>query len=175
MNTKALNTLYSALSKSNFNRITSCKNARDIWHALEMTHEETNQVKKSKIEMLVHQYELFKMLLNEFINCMFTRTTTMTNSLYDLSRNNMNSNIVNQTLRSLLKTCDAKVMAIQKANDLTKLPLEQLIGSLMTYEIIMEKQEQKEKLKKHLKIMHHVDDDDKKGIEKDISLITRQF
>jgi hypothetical protein len=30
MNTKALNTLYNALHKSNFNRITSCKNARDI-------------------------------------------------------------------------------------------------------------------------------------------------
>ena len=35
MNTKALNTLYNALRKSNFNRInfnriTSCKNARDI-------------------------------------------------------------------------------------------------------------------------------------------------
>ena len=40
----------------------------------------------------------------------------------------------------------------------------------------MEKQEQKEKLKKHSKIIHHVDnDDDQKGIEKDISLITRQF
>ncbi|KAJ6949703.1 hypothetical protein NC651_003630 [Populus alba x Populus x berolinensis] len=55
---------------------------------------------------------------------MFTRMTTMTNSLYDLSRNNMNSNIVSKTLRSLLKTCDVKVMVIQKANDLTKLPLE---------------------------------------------------
>ncbi|KAJ6965957.1 hypothetical protein NC652_003748 [Populus alba x Populus x berolinensis] len=55
---------------------------------------------------------------------MFTRMTTMTNSLYDLGRNNMNSNIVSKTLRSLLKTCDVKVMAIQKANDLTKLPLE---------------------------------------------------
>jgi uncharacterized protein YjgD (DUF1641 family) len=124
MNTKALNTLYSALSKSNFNRITSCKNARDIWHALEITHEKTNQVKKSKIEMLVHQYELFKMRLNEFITGMFTRMTTMTNSLYDLGRTNMNSNIMSKTLRSLPKTCDAKVMAIQKANDLTKLPLE---------------------------------------------------
>ena len=74
--------------------------------------------------MLVHQYELFKMRLNEFITGMFTRMTTMTNSLYDLGRTNMNSNIMSKTLRSLPKTCDAKVMAIQKANDLTKLPLE---------------------------------------------------
>ena len=37
------------------------------------------------------------MLLNEFITGMFTRMTTMTNNLYDLGRNNMNSNIVSKT------------------------------------------------------------------------------
>jgi hypothetical protein len=34
MNAKAMNTLYCALCKSEFNRITLCKNTRDIWHAL---------------------------------------------------------------------------------------------------------------------------------------------
>ncbi|KAJ6914350.1 hypothetical protein NC651_016578 [Populus alba x Populus x berolinensis] len=32
-------------------------------------------------------------------------------------------------------------MAIREANNLTKLPLEELIGSLMTHKITMEKQE----------------------------------
>lgn len=32
---KARNTLYYALIRSEFNKITSCKNVRDIWHALE--------------------------------------------------------------------------------------------------------------------------------------------
>jgi hypothetical protein len=62
-----MNTLCCALSVSEFNRISSCKNARDMWHALEVTHECINQVKKSKIDMLVHQYELLKMLPNESI------------------------------------------------------------------------------------------------------------
>jgi hypothetical protein len=34
MDAKAMNTLYCALSKSGLNRHTSCKNTRDIWHAL---------------------------------------------------------------------------------------------------------------------------------------------
>ena len=29
-----MNTLYGTLSKSKFNKISSCKNAKDIWHAL---------------------------------------------------------------------------------------------------------------------------------------------
>ena len=45
MDAKAMNTLYCALSKSGLNRHTSCKNTRDIWYALEVTHEEINQVK----------------------------------------------------------------------------------------------------------------------------------
>ena len=76
---KAMNTLCFALSINKFNRITYCKNVRDIWHTLEITLEETNQVKESKIDTLVHQYELFKMISNEYISSMFTRMTTITN------------------------------------------------------------------------------------------------
>jgi hypothetical protein len=46
MDAKAMNTLYCALNRSKFNRITSCKKARNIWHVLRITHEGTNQVKE---------------------------------------------------------------------------------------------------------------------------------
>ena len=62
MGVKIINTLYCVLSKSEFNIIKSYKNAKDIWHALEVTHKWTNEAKKSKIDMLIHQYELFKIL-----------------------------------------------------------------------------------------------------------------
>ena len=45
MDDKAMNTLYCALNKNEFNRISSCKKARDIWHTLKLTHEGNNQVK----------------------------------------------------------------------------------------------------------------------------------
>jgi hypothetical protein len=54
MDVIAINTLYCALSRSKINRISSCKDAKDIWHALEVTHEGINQVEESKIDMLVH-------------------------------------------------------------------------------------------------------------------------
>ncbi|KAJ6914351.1 hypothetical protein NC651_016578 [Populus alba x Populus x berolinensis] len=52
-----------------------------------------------------------------------------------------NVEITGKIFRSLLKNWEAKVMAIREANNLTKLPLEELIGSLMTHKITMEKQE----------------------------------
>jgi hypothetical protein len=48
----------------------------------------------------------------------------------------------------LPKIWEAKVTVIQEAEDLTKLSLDELIGSLMTYEITMKRQEQGEKPKK---------------------------
>ncbi|RVW75542.1 hypothetical protein CK203_056453 [Vitis vinifera] len=45
-------------------------------------------------------------------------------------------------LRSLPLKWHTKVTAIQEAKDLTKLPLEELIGSLMTYEINLAKKQQ---------------------------------
>jgi len=69
-----------------------------------MTHEGTNKVKESKIGMLVHQYELFKMLPNESITSMFTRMTIITNSFDVLGRIYANADIVSKILRSLPKT-----------------------------------------------------------------------
>jgi hypothetical protein len=91
---KAMNTLYCALSISEFNRIISCKNARDIWNVVEVTYERTNQVKESKIDILVHQYELFKMLPSESITSMFNRMTTTTNSLDAFGRTQTNAEIM---------------------------------------------------------------------------------
>ena len=44
-----------------YTRICQYKSAKKIWRLLEITHEETNQVKESKINLLVHNYELFSM------------------------------------------------------------------------------------------------------------------
>jgi hypothetical protein len=88
--------------------------------------------------------------------------TTITNSLDAHGRTYTNIDIVSKILGSLPKCCEAKVVTIQEAKNLTKLPLEKLIGSLITHEITMEKQELNEKPKKNLslKIIHHVDSDD---------------
>ncbi|KAL6337863.1 hypothetical protein AAG906_002328 [Vitis piasezkii] len=55
-------------------------------------------------------------------------------------------------LKSLPSKWHTKVTAIQEAKDLTKLPMEKLIGLLMTYEINLTKklQEGEDKKKKNI-------------------------
>ena len=61
LNVKAIDALYCVLSVSEFNRISSCTLAKENWDRLEVTHEGINQLKETKINMLVHKYKLFKM------------------------------------------------------------------------------------------------------------------
>jgi hypothetical protein len=51
--------LYCALDANEFNRISACESAREMWDKLEVTYEGTIQVKESKISRLIHEYELF--------------------------------------------------------------------------------------------------------------------
>ncbi|GAV91345.1 UBN2 domain-containing protein, partial [Cephalotus follicularis] len=116
-----------------FNRISSCDSAKEMWDLLEVTYEGTNQVKESKISMLVHEYE--------FISDMFTRFTTIINSLKNLGKSYPNQELVRKILRCLPKNWTPKVTAIEEAKDLSILPLEQLLGSLMTHETTMKNHE----------------------------------
>ncbi|GAV75721.1 zf-CCHC domain-containing protein/DUF4219 domain-containing protein/UBN2 domain-containing protein, partial [Cephalotus follicularis] len=84
LNSKAKHVLFCAVGPNEFNRISSCDSAKEMWDLLEITYEGTNQVKESKISMLVHEYELFVMHDSECISDMFTRFTTITNSLKNL-------------------------------------------------------------------------------------------
>ena len=61
LNAKAMNALFCALDKNEFNRISSCETTFDIWRILEITHEGTSRVKDSKVNILLHDFELFQM------------------------------------------------------------------------------------------------------------------
>ena len=49
----AINCLYCALSNDEFNRVSMCCSAYEIWKTLEVTHEGINQVKETKINMII--------------------------------------------------------------------------------------------------------------------------
>ena len=104
LNAKAMNILYYALDANEFNRISTCMSAKKIWDRLEVTHERTNQVKESKINMLVHKYELFKMEHDESITEMFTHFTNIINSLKSPGKSYSNSDLMRKILRSLSRT-----------------------------------------------------------------------
>ncbi|GAV74029.1 DUF4219 domain-containing protein/UBN2 domain-containing protein [Cephalotus follicularis] len=148
LNSKAKHVLFCAVGQNEFNRISSCYSAKQIWDLLAITYEGTNQVKESKISMLVPEYELFLMHDAECISDMLNRFTTIINSLKNLGKSYPNQELVRKILRCLPKSWTPKVTAIEEAKDLSTLPLEQLLRSLMTHETTMKNHEHVEIKKK---------------------------
>jgi hypothetical protein len=181
LNCKAMSTLYCALDPIEYNRVSGCDSAKEIWDKLEVTYEGTNQVKESKMNMLVHEYELFVMKKDENISEMSTRFTNIVNCLKALGKIYTNQENVRKILRSLPKRWEAKMTAISEARDLKVLTLEELFGSLMTYELEMnskvEEEEVKPKKNFALKSSHHDHDnsEEERDEEEEIALMTRNF
>ncbi|GAV88416.1 UBN2 domain-containing protein [Cephalotus follicularis] len=82
---------------------------------IEVTYEGTNQVKEAKINMLVHEYEMFTMHDNEDIKTMFTRFTNITNALQALGKIYTNSEMVRKILR--LKKKKAMIATWEDSDD----------------------------------------------------------
>ena len=128
-----MNALFCKLDKKEFHRVSSCESANEIWHKLEV-YEGTNQVKVSKISKYTRQYKLFEMGQNESVYSMYTRFTDIVNTLGALGKTFSNSEKVKKIIRSLPKEWRPKRTAIEEAKDLNILPIDDLIGSLISYE-----------------------------------------
>ncbi|XP_075074518.1 uncharacterized protein LOC142162106 [Nicotiana tabacum] len=82
---RAKKILVYGIGPNEYNKISTCQSAKEIWEALQTAHEGTTQVKKSKIDMLTTEYELFRMKDDESIQDMDTGFISIINELHLLS------------------------------------------------------------------------------------------
>jgi len=100
-NLKAKNIITSALGINEYFRVSNFKNAKEMWDTLQVTHEGTTDVKRSIINTLTHEYELFKMNPNETIQDMQKRFTHIVNHLVSLGKIFPNEDLINKVIRCL--------------------------------------------------------------------------
>ncbi|KAH9723261.1 Integrase catalytic domain-containing protein [Citrus sinensis] len=177
LNSKAMNALFCALDKKEFHRVSSCESANEIWHKLEVVYEGTNQVKESKISRYTRQYELFQMEQNENVYSMYTRFTDIVNTLGALGKTFSNSEKVKKIIRSLPKEWRKKRTAIEEAKDLNVLPIDDLIGSLISYEedLAAEKGHEEKKKNIALKASKRESDEESKMDDEELAMLARRF
>ena len=100
-NLKAKNIITSALGIDEYFRVSNCSNAKEMWDTLQLTHEGTTDVKRSRVNTLTHEYELFRMNPNENIQSMQKRFTHIVNHLASLGKIFPNEDLINKVLRCL--------------------------------------------------------------------------
>ena len=100
---KAINILQSVLSMDEFFRISQCKSAKEIWDTLVETHEGTAEVKRSRLNTLSQEYEMFRMQPGESIVALQKRFVHLTNHLIALGKTFTNDDLNLKVLRSLTR------------------------------------------------------------------------
>jgi len=60
-NVRARNIILSTLTLDEFYKIFVCTSAREMLEILILTHEGTNDVKRARKNLLIHDYEMFRM------------------------------------------------------------------------------------------------------------------
>ncbi|XP_070019573.1 uncharacterized protein [Nicotiana sylvestris] len=83
---KAKKWLVYGLGPDEYSRIQSSTTAKEIWDTLQVAHEVTPQVKRSRGTLLYSQYENFTMKEGKTTQEMYIRFTTLTNELKSLGR-----------------------------------------------------------------------------------------
>ncbi|GJX49587.1 retrovirus-related pol polyprotein from transposon TNT 1-94 [Tanacetum coccineum] len=138
-NNEAEMVIYNALPRKEYERIFMCNKAKEILKTLLITHQGNNQVKDSKIDLLVQQYEQFVISKNEFIDSAFARFNIIITSLKALDEGYSSKNYVRKFVRALHPKWRAKVSAIEESKDVTTLSLDELIGNIKVHEMIIKK------------------------------------
>nr|GEV32537.1 reverse transcriptase domain-containing protein [Tanacetum cinerariifolium] len=85
---------------------------------------------------------------DDIIDCAFAKFNTIITSLKVLDESFSSRNLVKKFLRSLPTKWRPKVTAIEESKDLSTLPLDELIGNLKVYEVVLEKDLEISKSKK---------------------------
>ncbi|GAV61536.1 zf-CCHC domain-containing protein/UBN2 domain-containing protein [Cephalotus follicularis] len=112
---------------------------------------------------------------NENISDKFSRFTKITNALKNIGKNYPNQELVRKILRYLPKSWTPKVTTIEEAKDLSTLPLEQLLGSLMAHETTMKNHECVETKKKKTIALRASKEESESDEDSDMDLIITQF
>ncbi|XP_070036169.1 uncharacterized protein [Nicotiana tomentosiformis] len=153
VNAKARNLLYNAIGGEEYEKILICDTTKEIWDKLEVTYEGTRKVKETRINMLVHDYELFQMKEGESIEKMFARFSKIIGYL--------------------------KAFVALESQDLSKLSYDELRGDLITFEKThLKNHEEKKKIVTFKTTTKgHEDDinDDPEALEEKIIMVSRNI
>jgi hypothetical protein len=134
-NNKALHAHCQSLSLFEFAKISNCEVAQETWQIIETTYEGTKLVKSAKLQMLISRFEEIKMLEDDTFREFYTKMSDLRNSMVSLGKTVLDVKHIQKVLRSLPERFRIKVTTIEESKDLEEIKIEELLGSLQTYEL----------------------------------------
>ena len=104
---------------------------------METTYEGTKKVKDTKLQMQTTQFEELKMSEDESFDSFYSKLNEVVNDKFNLGEKTEDSKVVRKILQSLPESFRAKVMAIEESKNIDEIKVQELVGSLQTYKLLL--------------------------------------
>ncbi|CAL2238370.1 unnamed protein product [Prunus armeniaca] len=140
-----------------------------------VTHEGTNTVKGAKLQMHTLQFETLMMDENETFSEFYAKLCVIVNACSGLGEKIPEDRVVKKILRSLPQRLQPKITAIEEIRDLNTLKVQELIGSIQTYE--MKHLPPKKSKNVAFKVVNEEDDghSNEDCSDEELTILTRRF
>ena len=147
---------------------------------MKVSYDGTTKVKISRLQLVTSKFKALKMSKDESVAEYNERVLEIANGSFNLGEKISESKIVRKMLLSLPGKIDMKVTAIEEAHDITKLKLDELFGSLLTFEMTISNRENKKGTGVASKSVYEEESTDNKSpsvanVNEFIALLTKQF
>ena len=134
-----MNAIFNAVSMEEFKRILNVEIAHTAWNILQTVHESTKAVKINTLQQLTSKFESIRMSDDESFDEFYAKLNDIVNFAYNLGEIYDQPKIVRKILRSLTENFRPKVIAITESKDVDSIPVDELVGSLQSYELDLPK------------------------------------
>ena len=134
-----MNAIFNAVSMEKFKRISNVKVAQTAWNILQTVHEGTKAVKINKLQQLTSKFESIRMSDDESFDEFYAKLNDIFNSAYNLGEIYDQPKIVKKIPKSLTENFRPKVIVITESKDVDSFLVDELVGSLQSYELDLPK------------------------------------
>ena len=134
-----MNAIFNAVFMEKFKRISNIEVAHTAWNILQTVHEGTKAVKINKLQQLTSKFESIRMSNDESFDEFYVKLNDIVNFAYNLGEIYDQPKIVRKIFRSLIEDFRPKVIAITESKDVDSIPVDELVGSLQSYELDLPK------------------------------------
>ena len=131
---KALFLIQQSLDESIFPKVSAAKKSKIAWDILETTYQGTSKVKIAKLQTLRRDFENLYMKDSDSVDQFLNQVMNVVNQIRSYGDDLIDQKVVEKILRSLPRKFDVIVVAIEESKDLTILSIDELMGSLLSHE-----------------------------------------
>ncbi|KAK0603528.1 hypothetical protein LWI29_005926 [Acer saccharum] len=167
---RAMNAIFGGVDSRQFSYIQNLETAKEAWEALQVTNEGTKAVKKSRLQLLTSQFEVLQMGEEDKFIDFQDKLLDIANQCQALGTPISGERLNWKILRSLQKRFKAKVTAIEESKDVDVMSIDELLGSLQTFEACM-----KPKAKNKGLALNVVKEASSSDDDEEMALLVRKF